>query len=200
MVITLEGVDDADPLGSVDAIHHVHRERTAAEVDRRGVADAVRLDADIVIIISRQDAIRDVDLRGIEQRGVIGQRHAVTAEERRATVGERSEEGLHTRAGHLGEVDARPSDVAVITATSRGADGQGAGTSGTGDRAGGAGNILQGLQSVDEERRAVQVQRALGLDIERHAGAGPKGIISGVELHGALEDGELAAEILLIRE
>ena len=199
VVVPLGDRQRADRLGRGLIGEPLDRQAAAAQRDRRRVVQAVVvLDAEVAVVVDRQRGVVQRDRRRVRQRAVVAEGQRAAGEGGRAAEGLGAAE-LERVAADAGEAQVGAGDGAherLVGAVHvrhevrrRGA--------GVRDRAAGAGGGAEGDQAADELRRAVEVERAVRLDVEEIGAAGPEGVVTRAELERAAKDGRLAAVILL---
>ena len=199
IVVTLGDCQRANRLSRGLVGEPLERQATATHRNRRRIVQAVViLDAEVAVVVDRQSGVVQRDCRRVRERAVVAEG------ERAASQGGRAAEGLSAA-----ELERKASDASEAQVSARdGAHerlartihvGHEVGRRGAGvrDRAAGAGSGAEGDQAADQLRRAVEVERAVRLDVEEIGAAGPEGVVAGVELERTAEDGRLAAVILL---
>ena len=202
IIVPLSDRQRADRLGRGLVVEPTEREAAATHRDRRRVVQAVVvLDAEVAVVIDRQRGVVQRDCRRVRQRAVVAEGQRTAGESGRAAEGLGTAE-LERKAADTGEAQVGTRDGAHERLARTVHVGHEVGRRGAGirDRATGIGSRAEGNQAADELRRAVEVERAVHLDVEEIGAAGPEGVVAGVELERAAEDGRLAAVILLTRD
>ena len=202
VVVPLGDRQRTDRLGRGLVVEPTEREAAAAHRDRRRVVQAVVvLDAEVAVVIDRQRGVVQRDRRRVRQRAVVAEGQRTAGEGGRAAEGLGAAE-LERKAADTGEAQVGTRDGAHERLARTVHVGHEVGRRGAGvrDRATGIGSRAEGDQAADQLRRAVEVERAVRLDVEEIGAAGPEGVVASVELERTAEDGRLAAVILLTRD
>ena len=202
VIVTLGDRQRADRLGRGLISEPLDRQAAAAQRDRRRVVQAVVvLEAEVAVVIDRQRGVVQRDRRRVRQRAVVAEGQRAAGEGGRAAEGLGAAE-LERVAADAGETQVGAGDgaherLASAVHVDHEVRRRGAGVR---DRAAGVGSRAEGDQAADELRRAVEVERAVRLDVEEIGAAGPEGVVAGAKLERTTEDGRLAAVILLTRD
>ena len=202
VVVPLGDRQRADRLGRGLISETLDRQAAAAQRDRRRVVQAVVvLDAEVAVVIDRQRGVVQRDRRRVRQRAVVAEGQRAAGEGGRAAEGLGATE-LERVAADASEAQVGARDGAHERLARAVHIGHEVGRRGAGvrDRAAGAGGGAEGDQAADELCRAVEVERAVRLDVEEIRAARPEGVVAGTELERTAEDGRLAAVILLTRD
>ena len=201
VAVAFEQADGAEALGVVGVDESVEGEGTAVQRDRGEVVDAVeRLHHRVVAVVDLDAAVRDIDRAGVAQLGLVTHEEAIAADERGSSVGLERAQGQRPGAGDSREIDVGAlhgaPEAEVILADHEGGRSGGS----VGDDAAGASLAAEGAQPARVEQVAVQIERAVALDVEDVAGSAEERVAARGELERAFEHGGLTAVILLGRD
>ena len=202
IVVPLGDRQRADRLGRGLIGKPLDRQAAAAQRDRRRVVQAVVvLDAEVAVVVDRQRGVVQRDRRRVRQRAVVAEGQRTAGQGGRTAEGlgaaELEREAADASEAQVGARDGTHERLARTVHVRHEVRRRGAGVR---DRAAGVGSRAEGDQAADELRRAVEVERAVRLDVEEIGAAGPEGVVAGAKLERTAEDGRLAAVILLTRD
>ena len=202
IVVTLGDRQRADCLGRSLIGKPGDREAAAAQRDRRRVVQAVVvLNAEVAVVVDRERGVVQRDRRRVRQRAVVAEGQRTAGQGGRTAEGlgaaELEREAADASEAQVGARDGTHERLARTVHVRHEVRRRGAGVR---DRAAGVGSRAEGDQAADELRRAVEVERAVRLDVEEIGAAGPEGVVAGAKLERTAEDGRLAAVILLTRD